>query len=219
MNLNKIFNPNTNHYKIIFGITCVVATMIAGFFISRAGSLNPTSAPTTTTMNTLDDIYCKLTGCTPAAHSLDSPGTPGSTMHTLSEIYNSTPNYKANPGNAVAADVCKNAAGNYPTFYTSASTTAVTGTRTACASYTQVQVVGTYDGGTNYGGWCTLGTSCSSSGSCTYLGAWMSGSYYAILTTVTGTDGSVAMSSAVYPYGVCTGNVYNEEIFVKMNLK
>ena len=86
--MKNIFNPNTKSYKILFGITCVVATVTAGFFISRAGSLNPTSAPTTTTMNTLDDIYCKLTGCTPAAHSLDSPGTPGPTMHSLSDIYN-----------------------------------------------------------------------------------------------------------------------------------
>ena len=86
MNLDKIFDPNTKHYKILFGITCIVATVIAGFFISRAGSLNPTSPPADT-MVTLEDIYCRLTGCTPTSYGIDSPGDPAPTMHTLDQIY------------------------------------------------------------------------------------------------------------------------------------
>jgi len=91
MNPNKIFNPNTKHYKIIFGITCVITTAIAGFLISRAGSLNPSNPPAynppTYTMVTLEDIYCGLTGCTPTSYGIDSPGNPTPTMYTLEQIY------------------------------------------------------------------------------------------------------------------------------------
>ena len=122
MNFNKIFDPNTKHYKILFGITCIVATVIAGFFISRAGSLNPTSAPGDT-MVTLDDIYCKLTGCTPGTYGIDSPGSPAETMHTLQEIYDATPDFRNNPGDAMSGDcaggVCVKAG---KTFYTDSAT-------------------------------------------------------------------------------------------------
>jgi hypothetical protein len=104
MNLDKIFDPNTKHYKILFGITCIVTTVIAGFLISRAGSLNPTSAPGDT-MKTLEHLYCRLNGpeCTTyaneeaitSAFGIDSPGSPTTgTMHTLQQIYDLTPNFK-----------------------------------------------------------------------------------------------------------------------------
>jgi len=133
MNLDKIFDPNTKHYKILFGITCIVATVIAGFFISRAGSLNPTSAPGDT-MVTLDDIYCKLTGCTPGTYGIDSPGSPAATMHTLQEIYDATPDFRNDPGTATTDQVWAGA-----TFYTN-SATKQTGTLTLTGNATPAQV-------------------------------------------------------------------------------
>ena len=91
--MQKIFQKVKNmlkikpNYKILVALSSIVVTAAIGYFVTQAGSLNPTSAPTTTTMNTLDDIYCSLTGCTPATHSLDSPGPPDSTMHSLANLY------------------------------------------------------------------------------------------------------------------------------------
>jgi len=199
--MKNIFNPNTKSYKILFGITCVVATVTAGFFISRAGSLNPTSPPADT-MVTLDDIYCKLTGCTPGTYGIDSPGSPAETMHTLQEIYDATPDYKTNPGNATPGDVC-----NSKYFYTSSSTTAVQGTRTACRGIAQMRAYRYY----TYGGWCNInsgdigvGTDCTTNTASYFCPSGYQGSYR--YDTLCQTDGWLNVRMVCYAASNCTGS-------------
>lgn len=48
--------------------------------------LNPSVAPADTSV-TLEDFYCRITGCTPAAFELDSAGAATGTMRTLQEVY------------------------------------------------------------------------------------------------------------------------------------
>ena len=72
--------------QFLMAILSIATTMTVTYFISRAGTLNPTMAPGDT-MHTLDDIYCRITGCTPTAYGLDSPGAVGATMRSLEDIY------------------------------------------------------------------------------------------------------------------------------------
>ena len=166
-NMLKISSRN---YKILVALSSVVVTATVGFLIVQATitggdvSLNPTAAPGDT-MVSLDDIYHRLAGGSAISYGIDSSTNPAGTMHTLSEINAITPNYAANPGNAVAANVCRNAAGNYPTFYTSASTTAVTGAGTACAACggtaTAANIAKNLTADINCDGQLEAGTNCS----------------------------------------------------------
>ena len=99
-------NPFEN-YKILTILLSTVVSVFIGFLIVFAGNLNPTSAPGTT-MYTLEQIYCKMTGCTPVTpHSLDSPGNPTTgTMYTLEQVYNAAPAFRTNPGNVTQDDIC-----------------------------------------------------------------------------------------------------------------
>jgi len=99
-------NPFEN-YKILTILLSTVVSVFIGFLIVFAGNLNPTSAPGTT-MYTLEQIYCKMTGCTPVTpHSLDSPGSPTTgTMYTLEQVYNAAPAFRTNPGNVTQDDIC-----------------------------------------------------------------------------------------------------------------
>lgn len=72
---------------ILFSITITLSLV---FFIVHAGTLNPSVAPADT-MVTLEDLYCRITGCTPTAFGLDSAGTATGTMRTLQEIYDVIP--------------------------------------------------------------------------------------------------------------------------------
>lgn len=129
---NKIFKPNTLSYKILFGVFSVSLTLFFGWLITiiLAGTLNPTDPPTSPplppegTMKTLEDIYCKMIGCTPASYDLDSSTNPSPTMYTLLQIYNRAPNFKEEPGNASPSAVCDS-----KQFYTDTNTIQ-TGTRT-----------------------------------------------------------------------------------------
>lgn len=75
--------------KILAVVVIILASsIVGGFFIHQlfAGNID-SPAPPSTTMPTLDEIYCKLTGCTPASRSLDPAAPPAPTMYTLQEIY------------------------------------------------------------------------------------------------------------------------------------
>jgi hypothetical protein len=78
----------SNKKNIILTILLSVAlTGSIVFFISRAGTLYPSGTAPVNSQVTLEDIYCKITGCTPASYNLDSPATATGTMRTLQEIY------------------------------------------------------------------------------------------------------------------------------------
>ena len=73
----------------------LVVASIIGISISYAGSLTPPGSPSAT-MNTLDDIYTKLTTNTNAGtHSLSTTTTPTGTFHTLTQIYGAIPTIDA----------------------------------------------------------------------------------------------------------------------------
>ena len=73
----------------------LVVASIIGISISYAGSLTPPGSPSAT-MNTLDDIYTKLTTNTNAGtHSLSTTTAPTSTFHTLTQIYGAIPTIDA----------------------------------------------------------------------------------------------------------------------------
>jgi len=121
-------------YKILVAFSSIIITVAIAFLIVWAGNLNPSSAPGDT-MKTLDDIYYRLDKDASATSSwgLDSPASPTSTMYTLQEIFDKTPDFHDNPGSATVGDVCNSA-----TFYTD-SATKLTGTRTSCGPYTQIK--------------------------------------------------------------------------------
>ena len=88
-----------NSYKIIVGALSVVCSVVLTVFIVhlfvRAGVLNPSEAPGDT-MSTLEDIYCAISiDCTltDPPYDEDSPGAAGSTMYTLTEIYDKAVNF------------------------------------------------------------------------------------------------------------------------------
>ena len=72
--------------KISLSIISIVITTFSVFFFIYAGSLNPSVAPADTQV-TLEDLHCRIAGCTPVAFGLDSSGTATGTMYTLQEIY------------------------------------------------------------------------------------------------------------------------------------
>lgn len=131
MNIKKILKPGAPSYKIILGIAAILLTTAIGSILVLAGSLTPSGAPANT-METLEDIYCKLNGAgcnSSASYGLDSLANPSSTMHTLEQIYDAAPEYLDDP--ASTSDVC-----NSRTFYTNPSggspASIQTGTRTDC---------------------------------------------------------------------------------------
>lgn len=95
-------------------LAILTSSIIGGIFIHSlfAGNLDSPGVPSTT-MKTLDDIYCKLTGCVPASHSLDPSAALAPTMHTSQDIYDAAPDFKDNPGDATEGHVCQG-----KTFYT-----------------------------------------------------------------------------------------------------
>lgn len=78
---------------IITIVLSVIMTMAAVHSASRAGTLNPASAPAST-MKTLEDIYCHISGCTAGSYSIDSPGAVSATMHDLDDIYDALDTYR-----------------------------------------------------------------------------------------------------------------------------
>lgn len=81
-----------NKKTLLLTILSLLITTASVFYIAQAGVLDPAGAPGDT-MHTLEDIYCKITNCTPTAYGLDSPGAAAPTMHTLEEIYDAVGNY------------------------------------------------------------------------------------------------------------------------------
>jgi len=119
-------------YKVLVTICSMVAVTSIGYLLVWAGSLNPSNPPSAITLKTLEDIYYELDKAASATTSwgLDSPTDPGSTMYTLQQIYDKTPDFHDNPGDATTGDVCGSA-----TFYLD-STTSYTGNRTDCYGVT-----------------------------------------------------------------------------------
>ena len=72
--------------KILLPLLSLLVTTLAVYYLARAGDLDPAAAPGDT-MHTLEDIYCKITGCTPGTYGLDSSAAATGTMYTLEEIY------------------------------------------------------------------------------------------------------------------------------------
>jgi len=118
----KIKSFFEKNYKILVVFWSILITTATVFFISQAGSLNPTNPPADT-FYTLDDIYHKLDkdAGPPASYGIDSSADPTPTMHTLSDIYDKAPSYLTNP--ATQDDVC-----NSKTFYAN-SAELITGRR------------------------------------------------------------------------------------------
>ena len=84
---------NSRRYKILVAICSIIVTVSIGYLLVGAGTLDPESGPVDT-MKTLEDIYCKqLYGCTATSYATDSPAAPGSTMYTLTEIYDQVPEF------------------------------------------------------------------------------------------------------------------------------
>ena len=85
--------PNTTSYTILVGICSVVVTFFGVYLFVNAGNIDSPAIPATDTgrMYTLDQIYHTLySGTVPTKQSggFTEPGSaPGSTMHTLDDIY------------------------------------------------------------------------------------------------------------------------------------
>lgn len=107
----------------------VIVALAAGFLMVFAFK-DPAAGPDDT-MYSLEQIYCKITGCSPTSYGLDSPGTPASTMYTIEQLYTATPAFRTNPGDAVSSDVC-----NSKDFYIDSSAVqhGVTGSGTYCCA-------------------------------------------------------------------------------------
>ncbi|MDO8261252.1 MAG: DUF1566 domain-containing protein, partial [Candidatus Magasanikbacteria bacterium] len=90
------FNPlksSSNSYKILVGICSVVATVSSVYIFVWAGSIDSPAIPSDDSgrMYTLEQIYQKFyngTAATKQSGGFTEPGSaPGSTMHTLDNIY------------------------------------------------------------------------------------------------------------------------------------
>ena len=126
-------NKHPKLHKILVAIVSILVTITIGYLITWADNLNPTSPPTNPTSKTLDDIYYELDKDASATSSwgLDSSASPTSTMYTLQQIYDKTPDFHNDPGNASTSDVCDST-----TFYID-DITLHTGTRAACLANTK----------------------------------------------------------------------------------
>ncbi|MCX6752195.1 MAG: hypothetical protein NTZ87_01700 [Candidatus Nomurabacteria bacterium] len=95
-------NPKSNSflYKLTTGICSIVLSVTLVYVFVHAGNIDSPGSPSTSgRMYTLEQIYQKLANGTSATKntSFNSPsGAPGSTMHTLDDIYNSIPSAGSN---------------------------------------------------------------------------------------------------------------------------
>jgi hypothetical protein len=72
----------------------ITLSVLAVFFFAAAATLNPSSGPGDT-MKTIEDVYCKYAGCTPAGYGRNSSSTPGSTMYNLQQAYNAIESWQS----------------------------------------------------------------------------------------------------------------------------